>query len=52
MKIINNCADPFYRAKLLDYYDRACQQGANHTPHIMAEALSWHRDYLDNGTMK
>ena len=52
IKIINNCAEPMYRMKLLDYYDRACKQGANHTPHIIGEALSWHKDYLENGTMK
>ena len=52
VKIINNCAHPDYRDKLMDYFNRACRSGAQHTPHILEEALSWHIKYQKTGTMK
>lgn len=52
LKIINNCAHPDYREKLLDYYYRACETSALHTPHILEEALSWHVNFMKKGTMK
>ena len=52
IKIINNCAHPSYKAKLMDYYERACMHGGLQTPHILEEALSWHINFLKNGTMK
>lgn len=52
MKIINNCAHPDYREKLMDYYERACQTSGLQTPHILEEALSWHVNYMKTGTMK
>ncbi|KAF1705699.1 acetyl-CoA hydrolase/transferase family protein [Pseudoxanthomonas suwonensis] len=51
--IINNCAHPDYRPMLQDYYDRALRDSkGRHTPHLLAEALSWHQRFLDTGTMK
>ncbi|MGN0658771.1 MAG: acetyl-CoA hydrolase/transferase family protein [Emergencia sp.] len=52
VKIINNCAHPDYRDKLMDYFERACSQSPLQTPHILEEALSWHVNYIKNGTMK
>ncbi|MGI6732484.1 MAG: acetyl-CoA hydrolase/transferase family protein [Anaerovoracaceae bacterium] len=52
VKIINNCAHPDYRDQLMDYLQRACNQSANHTPHILPEALSWHSKFLKTGTMQ
>lgn len=51
--IIANCAHPDYKAQLTDYLDRAITvTGSAHTPHILAEALSWHQRYAETGSMK
>ncbi|MBA7494095.1 Succinyl-CoA:coenzyme A transferase [subsurface metagenome] len=49
--IIDNCAHPEYKPKLKDYYQRALEKGG-HTPHLIEEALSWHRIFLETGSMK
>lgn len=52
-QIIDHCVHPDYRAALEDYFDRAVASSAGkHTPHLLDEALSWHRRYLDRGTMR
>lgn len=52
-KIISHCAHPGYRPRLLDYLARAEKTtGGAHTPHILAEALSWHCRFMETGTMK
>lgn len=40
--IIKNCAHPSFCDRLTDYYERACRETGGQTPHILAEALSWH----------
>ncbi|MDO5059438.1 MAG: acetyl-CoA hydrolase/transferase family protein [Neisseria sp.] len=51
--IIENCAHPDYRDMLRDYFDRAEKSGAGlHTPHILAEALSWHQRFVETGDMR
>ena len=50
--IIDHCAHPDYRPLLQDYFDRARKQGAQHTPHLLGEALSWHQRCLDTGDMR
>ncbi|MFD4323743.1 acetyl-CoA hydrolase/transferase family protein [Nocardioides sp. NPDC058538] len=52
-KIIDNCAHPDYRDRLADYFERAQRErsGAMHTPHLLGEALSWHRSYVETGHM-
>lgn len=50
--IIENCAHPVYRDKLMDYFERACKQSPCQTPHILDEALSWHSKFEKTGTMK
>lgn len=51
--IIENCAHPDYQPMLRDYLERAEKATGNaHTPHIMAEALSWHTRFLETGSMK
>lgn len=52
MSIINNCAHPDYRPKLMDYFQRACEVSPLHTPHLLDEALSWHINYQKTGSMK
>lgn len=52
VKIIENCAHPDYRKKLMDYFDRACREMPCQTPHILDEALSWHSKYEKTGSMK
>lgn len=49
--IIDNCAHPEYKPKLKDYYQRALEKGG-HTPHLIEEALSWHKKFLETGCMK
>lgn len=51
--IINNCCHPVYRQQLLDYFKNACELcGNSHMPHDLTTALSWHKRYLDTGSMK
>jgi acyl-CoA hydrolase len=50
---IDNCAHPDYRPALQDYLDRAQAGSApKHTPHLLAEALSWHVRFLRDGSMR
>jgi succinyl-CoA:acetate CoA-transferase len=52
-QIIDNCVHPDFRPALEDYFDRAVAHSAGkHTPHLLDEALSWHRRYLDHGSMR
>ena len=52
-QIIDHCAHPDYRPALQDYLDRATATGpGKHTPHLLSEALSWHVQYLEKGTMR
>ena len=52
-QIIANCVHPDFRPALEDYFDRAVAgSGGKHTPHLLDEALSWHRRYLEQGTMR
>jgi succinyl-CoA:acetate CoA-transferase len=48
--IIANCVHPSYRGQLEDYFRRACARGG-HTPHLLEEALDWHRRRMSSGTM-
>ena len=51
--LIENCAHPDYRPMLWDYFERAQRVSrAQHTPHDLSLALSWHQRYLETGTMK
>lgn len=51
LKVIEHCAHPSYRADLLSYFERACEKGGQ-TPHILREALSWHANFVETGSMK
>ncbi|TYL45990.1 acetyl-CoA hydrolase/transferase family protein [Nocardioides sp. BGMRC 2183] len=52
-RVIASCAHPDFRERLRDYVDRARAERphARHTPHLLAEALGWHRRYLEDGAM-
>src|SRR5690606_27617645 len=51
--VIAHWAYPDYRPMLQDYFDRAMRDSeGRHTPHRLAEALSWHQRFLDSGTMR
>ena len=52
LEIINNCVHPDYRAELLSYFERACEQVGGQTPHILSEAFSWHIRLAETGSMK
>ncbi|MGZ6712105.1 MAG: hypothetical protein ACXVE7_11195 [Solirubrobacteraceae bacterium] len=46
-------AHPAYRDALRDYLDRALAAATGkHTPHLLAEAHSWHGRYLAHGSME
>ena len=51
--IIEKVAHPDFKDQLLDYVAQA-ERKANgmHTPHDLAQALSWHVKFLEDGTMK
>ncbi len=52
-RIIAHCAHPDYRPQLQDYFERASRDGfARHTPHLLGEALSWHRRFVETGSMR
>lgn len=51
--IIRNCAHPDYRDALADYHARALKGSYGlQTPHLLAEALSWHQRFVETGSMK
>lgn len=50
--IIENCAHPKFKDALLDYHKRAFEGSfGRHTPHLLDEALSWHRRFVTEGKM-
>lgn len=51
--IIENCASGVYKDMLYDYYYRSLKMSKfKHTPHLLDESLSWHKRFLDTGSMK
>lgn len=51
--MIEKCAHPDFRDQLQDYYDRALKTAKGiHTPHILTEALGWHQQFIETGSMK
>jgi succinyl-CoA:acetate CoA-transferase len=48
--IIERCAHPDYRPQLRAYFEAALA-GGGQTPHVLEEALSWHRRYRRDGSM-
>ncbi|AMD21873.1 HFR018Wp [Eremothecium sinecaudum] len=55
-EIINNCAHPDYKPILHDYLDRAehytKKARSMHEPHILQQALKFHINLAEKGTMK
>lgn len=50
--IIENCAHPNYRDMLREYFERAKKGKYAHVPIILDDALSWHKRYMETGSMK
>ncbi|SJZ50590.1 acetyl-CoA hydrolase/transferase family protein [Garciella nitratireducens] len=51
--IIENCTHPDYKEPLLEYYHDVMKNCIyKHTPHSLEKALSWHKRFLETGTMK
>jgi succinyl-CoA:acetate CoA-transferase len=48
--IIDNCVHPAYREALNAYFAAACVKGG-HTPHVLHEALNWHCQLNETGSM-
>ena len=53
-RIIAHCAHPDYRDALTDYVARAraSRPHAQHTPHLLPEALGWHQRFVEIGDMR
>jgi succinyl-CoA:acetate CoA-transferase len=53
-EIIEKCAHPDFRPILTDYMKRAMVKNemGRHTPHLLEEAFSFHRNLLEYGDMK
>ncbi len=51
-KIIEVCAHPDYKPMLRDYLEKAKKGKFKHEPHVIGEALSWHKRFLETGSMK
>ena len=53
-EIIEKCAAPEYRPMLWDYVNRATKypSAGLHSPHLFAEAFSFHTRYLQTGDMR
>src|SRR3954470_2224334 len=50
--LIDKCAHPDYQPLLEDYFARALSGAfGRQTPHLLAEALSWHQRYMQTGSM-
>jgi len=49
--IIANCIHPSYRELAADYYRRAVRDHGGQTPHLLAEAYSWHLRQEATGSM-
>ncbi len=50
--IIENCAHPTYRAQLRDYFTRAKRDSyGQQSPSLLGEALSWHKRFVETGSM-
>ncbi|MCU1563117.1 MAG: acetyl-CoA hydrolase [Arthrobacter sp.] len=51
--VIDRCTHPDYRPMVQDYFDRAKRESyGRHTPHLLAEALSWHDRFVETGSMR
>ncbi|KAK9457272.1 hypothetical protein V1511DRAFT_485873 [Dipodascopsis uninucleata] len=54
--IIDKCAHPVYKPILTEYLDRAeflaLKTGSGHEPHILKDALKFHTNYQEKGTMR
>lgn len=48
--IIENCMHPSYRPQMREYYEQALANGGQ-TPHVLAEAFSWHARLKETGSM-
>ena len=49
--IIFNCAHPNYRPLLIDYLDNAVKKIGSHEPHLLDEAFSFHKRFIETGKM-
>jgi succinyl-CoA:acetate CoA-transferase len=53
LEIINNCAHPDYKEKLLNYFNLAIKECGNaQTPHILDKCFSFHNKFLETGSMR
>ncbi|WOK36738.1 acetyl-CoA hydrolase/transferase family protein [Sphingomonas sp. C3-2] len=51
--IIENCAHPFFKPLLADYFERAQRNSFGlQSPMILKEALSWHERFVETGSMR
>jgi len=51
-EIIEKCASPDYRDMLWSYFEKACKRVGGHMPHLLEEAFSLHKRFMETGSMK
>ncbi|WP_408590006.1 acetyl-CoA hydrolase/transferase family protein [Novosphingobium sp.] len=52
-QVIAHCVHPAFRDQLSGYYARALRESwGRHTPVLLDEALSWHRRFVQTGSMR
>lgn len=52
LKIIDRCAHPYYKKGLMEYFEKACREKGQHTPHLLHDCFSWHEKFLKTGDMR
>jgi len=53
VEIINNCAHPDYREKLMSYFNEAIEKTNHaHTPHLLDKCFMFHNKFIKTGSMK
>jgi succinyl-CoA:acetate CoA-transferase len=50
--MIERCAHASYRGLLRQYFEEAKERGGGHEPHLVEEAFSFHRRFLQSGSMR
>ena len=51
-QVIRRCAHPDFQDLLWEYYQRAVRISGGHEPHLLEEAFSFHRRFMETGDMR
>lgn len=50
-EIIENCSHPYYRKKIMNYYNDAVSVMGGHIPHNLYKSFEFYIDYMETGKM-